>query len=339
MNIEPSTLRAAQQSYRDYNSLLEDYYERGWTDGLPIVPPTPAAVFAFLGQVGIPPEQVIGSIPTRDIAITAETIAINAVMAGCKPNYMPLVLAAARAMLHPDSNAHCVTATLAGASQVVIVHGPARRTLDINCGLGCLGPGYRANATIGRALRLLIRNGFNTIPGGLDRAVFSSPYRIGFCFGEDEEGSSWLPAHVERGLNPDKSAVSIASFQVPVEMRSSGRTPDEIMDSWAEHIRFDEFVYFPQTGLRGLVDVVIIVGFDHRKVLVEACWTKARIRSALWDRLKDTRGVEDFAKDQLFRLGRPEGFFLVAAGSGGNPVSLLLPAHCGLVVTEAVDGI
>ena len=152
------TLTAPAYEYVDESALVEDYFERGWTDGLPIVPPTPARVEAFVAASGLASETVLGGVPTREVVVTLEQVAINAVMAGCRPEYMPVVVAAVRAHLHEKGNCHSTTGTLSGAAQVVIVNGPARQELDINCTAGCFGPGWRANATIGRALRLVIRN-------------------------------------------------------------------------------------------------------------------------------------------------------------------------------------
>ena len=170
-----STLQAPRHGYRDYAELLDDYYERGWTDGLPVVPPTPERVEEFLGAADLEPDVVLGAVPTREVVVTAEHAAINAVMAGCRADYMPVVAAAVRAHLHEKGNCHSTTGTLSGAAQAVIVNGPARTRLDINCTAGCFGPGWRANATIGRALRLVIRNVCRSIPNFLDRASFSTP--------------------------------------------------------------------------------------------------------------------------------------------------------------------
>src|SRR5438105_3735996 len=140
-----SSLAAPQHEYSDYAALLDDYYERGWTDGLPVVPPTPALVAEFLAVAELEPDTVIGAVPTRAVVVTAEHVPINAVMAGCRAEYMPVVVAAARAHLSEKGNCHSVTGTLSGASQAVVINGPARVRLDVNCTAGCFGPGWRAN--------------------------------------------------------------------------------------------------------------------------------------------------------------------------------------------------
>src|SRR5438309_475743 len=136
-----TVLGAAEHEYADSFALIDDYHERGWTDGLPIIPPTPELVADFLDASGSPGDEVVGTVPTRDVTVTAEHVAINAVMAGCRRDYMPVVLAAVRAHLHEKANCHSTTGTLSGAAQVVIVNGPIRREIDINCTSGCFGPG------------------------------------------------------------------------------------------------------------------------------------------------------------------------------------------------------
>src|SRR5262249_45685433 len=188
---------AAVYEFADYDAAQEAFFERGWTDGLPIVPPTPDKVQRFLEYNGLHPDDVLGSVPTREVTVYAEGVAANAVMAGCKVEYFPVVVAATRALLEEKANFHSTTGTLGGAAHVVIVNGSIRAALEIECGQGCFGPGFRANATIGRAVRLVIRNVGYSIPGLLDRGTFSTPLRYSFCFGENEEDSPWVPLHVE----------------------------------------------------------------------------------------------------------------------------------------------
>ena len=224
------TLQASQLEHRDYVAAVEDYYRRGWTDGLPVIPPEPARVAAFLDAGGVTAREVVGAVPTRDVIVTAEDVAINAVMAGCLPEYAPVALTAVRALLHDEAIPHSVTATLASAAQLIIVNGPVREQIGVECGQGCMGPGFRANATIGRALRLVVRNVLRSIPHELDRGVFSTPNRYSFCFAEDEEGTSWVPLHVERGLRPDQSAVTVASTMGPIIAHPRSHVPELIIE-------------------------------------------------------------------------------------------------------------
>ena len=137
-------LSAAQHAYEDFDALQDDYHRRGWTDGLPVVPPVPERVERFLAVAGLDPAAVLGSVPTRDATVTAELVAINAVMAGCAPEYMPVVVAAVRAHLNEMANCHSTTGTLSGAAQIVVVNGPVRTEIGVHGGAGCFGPGWRA---------------------------------------------------------------------------------------------------------------------------------------------------------------------------------------------------
>jgi hypothetical protein len=326
-----TTLHAPRHEYPDDAALLDDYFERGWTDGFPIVAPTPALVEAFLAAAELAPDDVIGAVPTREVTVTAEHVAINSVMAGCRADYMPVVVAAVRAHLNEKGNCHSTTGTLSGAAQVVIVNGPARIALDVNCTAGCFGPGWRANATIGRALRLVIRNVCRAIPNFLDRATFSTPARYSFCFGEDEEGSDWLPMSVERGVPAGTSAVTVASMMTMGPATDfASRSPEGICDSIAKTIR--------RTGTAGDVwlgedtSVVVVMGPEHRRYFLEAGWSKADTRAALWPRLKADPGPGE----RPVKLGRPEGLLLVAAGGPGMAESWVLFPHLAWAITEPV---
>jgi hypothetical protein len=325
------TLQAPRHEYRDYADLLEDYYERGWTDGLPVVPPTPELVDEFLAAAELEPDAVVGTVPTREVTVTAEHVAINAVMAGCRSDYMPVVVAAVRAHLHEKGNCHSTTGTLSGAAQVVVINGPARTRLDVNCTAGCFGPGWRANATIGRALRLVIRNVCRAVPNFLDRGTFSTPARYSFCFGEDEEGSPWLPLSVERGIPAGTSAVTVHSFMMMSPSTDFvSRTPEGILDSLARSIR--------QRGTAGDVwlgddtNVLVVMGPEHRRYLVEAGWSKADARAYLWPKLK----AEPQPGEGRVKLGKPEGLLLVAAGGPGMAESWILFPHLAWAITEPV---
>ncbi len=324
-------LAADRHEYTDEDSLLEDYFERGWTDGLPIVAPSPERVARFLDAAGLQPGEVIGGVPTRNVVVTAEQVAINAVMAGCKSEYLPVVVAATRAHLHEMGNCHSTTGTLSGAAQVVIVNGPIRRELDINCTAGCFGPGWRANATIGRALRLVVRNVCRAVPNFLDRASFSTPARYSFCFGEDEEGSDWTPLHVERGFAAETSTATVASMMTMGPATDfTSRTPEDIVASIAGAIR--------HRGTSGDVwlgddtSVVVVIGPEHRRFFLEAGWSKDDIRTAMWPLLMAPRqDGEGFVK-----LRKPEGLLLVAAGGPGMAESWILFPHLAWAITEEV---
>ena len=323
-----STLHAPRHEYHDYSELLDDYYARGWTDGLPVVPPTPALVDEFLAVAGLTPEVVIGEVPTRAVVVTAEHVAINAVMAGCRSDYMPVVVAAVRAHLREKGNCHSVTGTLSGAAQAVVINGPARMQLDVNCTAGCFGPGWRANATIGRALRLVIRNVCRAIPNFLDRATYSTPARYSFCFGEDEEGASpWVPMSVERGIAAGTSAVTVHSVMtMSSALDLTSRTPEGVLDSVAAHIRTRGVATDAWLGDDNTV--MLVMGPEHRRFLLDEGWSKDDARAYLFPRLVDG--------EQPVRLGKPEGILIVGAGGPGMSETWILFPHLALAITEPV---
>lgn len=188
---------------------IEFYYQQGWSDGLPLVPPTEESVQAMLTAGGLIADEIIGTIAERNAIIPAEKVAINAVMAGCLPEYFPVVLAAVQALCHPDFHYHNPATSTGGSGLAIIVNGPIGPALGINSTNNAFGPGVRANATIGRALRLVMMNVLNTRPGFLDRATLGTPAKYTFCFAENEVNHPWTPLHVERGFRPEESTVTL----------------------------------------------------------------------------------------------------------------------------------
>ncbi|HEX7096865.1 MAG TPA: hypothetical protein VF183_13345 [Acidimicrobiales bacterium] len=326
-------LVAPRHEYADADELIEDYHARGWTDGLPIVPPTPERVERFLAVAGLQPDEVLGEVPTREVVVTAEHAAINAVMAGCLPEYFPVVVAAVRAHLHEKGNCHSTTGTLSGAVQVVIVNGPIRNELGIACGAACFGPGFRPNATIGRALRLVIRNVCRAIPGFLDRASFSSPMRYSFCFGENEEASDWEPLHVQRGFAREQSTATVHSMMRFVAASDyTSRTPEGVLDSIVMNLRFHGIS--GDSWLGDQHNVVLVVGPEHQRYFIEAGWSKAQMQEYLWPRLiEPTRGPTD----RHVNMGHPENILIVAAGGPGMGETWLLMPHLALAITEPIQ--
>lgn len=209
-------VRAAATLHRvpdDPEAIYEYALKHGWTDGLPIVPPTPARVRRMLAQVALKPDHVVARMDPRGGAATAERIAINAVMAGCRPDYLPLLIAAVEAVCDPAFNLHGIQATTNPVGPLLIVNGPIRQKLGVNCGRNALGPGARANATIGRALRLCLLNIGGGVPGEVDKAILGMPGKYTFCLGENEEESPWEPLHVERGFGRGESTVTAVGAQ------------------------------------------------------------------------------------------------------------------------------
>ena len=325
-----TVLNADHHEYADFDALYDDYVERGWTDGLPVVPPSPEKVAHFLASAGLAGDEILGEVPTREVVVTAEHAAINAVMAGCRAEYMPVVVAAVRAHLHEKANCHSTTGTLSGAAQIVVVNGPARQELDVQCEGACFGPGWRANATIGRALRLVIRNVCRAIPGFLDRASFSSPLRYSFCFGENEEASDWRPLHVERGFAPEESAVTVHSTMTFVPcVDFTSRSPEKVCESWLSMLR--RYGVFTDRFLGEGQNLLMVVGPEHQRYFLEAGWSKDDIREYLWPRFQNPGPGE-----RPVMLGSPEGMLLVAAGGPGMAETWFFFPHLAWAITEGL---
>ncbi|HEU4371777.1 MAG TPA: hypothetical protein VFV05_26435 [Methylomirabilota bacterium] len=191
------------------------YQERGWTDGLPIVPPTEARVREFLRVTDRDPCEIVGILPPRQGEATVEKLAINAVMAGCRPEYFPVVLAAVEALADPLFNLDSVQATTHPVAPLLVVNGPIARGIGLNSGYNAFGQGFRANVTIGRAVRLVLMNVGGGLPGSGDRATQGSPAKIAYCVAENEADSPWAPLHVETGLPSDTSTVTAFGCEAP----------------------------------------------------------------------------------------------------------------------------
>jgi hypothetical protein len=234
---------------------------------------------------------------------TVEKVAINAVMAGCRPEYLPVVLAAVEAAATDRFNIHGVAATTFFVGPVVVVNGPIRRHIGMNSGMNALGPGNRANATIGRALNLVIRNVGGSRPGGIDRSTMGSPAKYTMCFPEAEEDSPWESLAAERGFDPGANVVSLFAGHGPHEIvDQKARTPEALARSFAVQLRG---VWHPKLAQR--FDALVAVAPEHARTFGDAGWSKARLRAELFELLtlpgeQLVRGADGIAE------GLPEHF-------------------------------
>jgi hypothetical protein len=281
----------------------EAMFARGWSDGLPLVPPTEERVLRMLDGTARDPQEVVGLAPPALAAATVEKIAINAVMAGCKPEYLPVVLAAVEAVLEEQFAMHGVLATTMFVGPVLIVNGPVRRRIGMNAKGNALGQGNRANAAIGRALQLVIRNIGEGRPQEVDRATLGNPGKYTYCFAEDEEGSSWEPLSAERGLAPGQSAVTVfAGYGLQGIVDQKSRDPESLARSFAGSLRvLSNLKHAPSC------DALLVVCPEHHRTFKNAGWSKARLY------------------EELYRLCEIPGDELVAGAKGiteGGPPSL-----------------
>lgn len=312
-------------------------FDRGWSDGLAVVPPTEVRVLNMVRGTSRDPGEIIGKVPPNMGTCTVEKIAINAVMAGCRPEYMPVVVAAVEAALAPELSLHGVLATSDFIGPVVIVNGPVTRRIGMNSGVNCLGQGNRANGSIGRAVQLVIRNVGGAIPGGVDRSTLGQPGKYTFCFAEDESDLEWEPLSVERGFSRSASTVTLfAGGGVQGIWDELSRTPDALVRSLALAL---EAVGHPDSI--GYPDAILVLSPDHYRVFQDARWTKARMRDEVLRtlaRLRRDRQSRDkgFVRDERYgRLGpdaakfRPGGLIIVRAGGPAGLVSGIIAGPWG----------
>ena len=257
--------------------VVEACFDRGWSDGLPVVPPTPERVIRMLTGTNRLVDEVVGLIPPDLAPCTIEKIAINAVLAGCKPEYLPVVIAAVEAVLQDEFCMHGLLATTYYSGPMILVNGPLSRAIGMNSRGNVLGQGNRANATIGRALQLVIRNVGGGRPGGVDRSVFGNPGKYTFCFAEDETNSCWESLAVERGFSESASTVSLFAadgMQGIVDQKS--RDPESLSRSFAAALRV---VGHPKMVLAS--DVLLVVSPEHERVYQQANWSKGDVKNRL----------------------------------------------------------
>ena len=311
---------------------IEAAYERGWSDGLPLVPPTEDRVLKMLAGTSRSPQEVIGAIPPDLAECTVEKVAVNAVMAGCKPEYLPVVLAAVEAALIDEFGMHGLLCTTMFAGPVVIVNGPVATRIGMNSGGNALGQGTRANATIGRALQLVIRNVGGGKPGEIDRACLGTPGKYTFCFAEDEAGSDWESLSVERGFPPGASTVTLfAGEGVQGIVDQHSRTAESLARTYAQCLFA---VDHPKLCLAG--DALLVVSPEHARVFRSAGWSKARLKEELHELLLRpgadlvpgaggiAEGIPAEFKDRRVPKFRDGGLNIVRAGGQAGLFSAII---------------
>jgi hypothetical protein len=305
----------------------EACYDRGWTDGLPVVPPTRERVWRMLQGTNRAPDEVIGIMPPDLVECTVEKIAINAVMAGCKPEYMPLVLAAVEGALLEEFCLHGLLATTWFSSPVLIINGPLARRVGMNAKGNAMGQGNRANATIGRALQLIVRNVGGGRPGEVDRSCLGQPGKYTFCFAEDEEGSCWDSLAVERGFGSSQSTVTLfAGDGVQPMFDQKSRTPEALARTFSLTLRS---INHPEMVMIG--DAILVISPEHERVFRDAGWDKDRLRQELDELLlmpeansDPSLSRKDMVLPPVASKMRPGGLLIVRAGGGAGMFSAVI---------------
>jgi hypothetical protein len=317
-----AALRSRRVELAEAEDDAEAMFDRGWTDGLPVVPPTPERVAKMLTGTSRLADDVVALVPPDLVECTVEKVAVNAVLAGCKPEYLPVVLAAVEAACTHEFNAHGLLATTYFSGPVVIVNGPIARAIGMNSGVNAFGQGNRANATIGRALQLVIRNVGGGRPGEVDRATLGNPGKYTFCFAEDEEGSPFEPLSVERGISRGSSAVTLFAGEGPrgvVDQLS--RSPESLARTFARCLRS---VAHPKLAIA--FDALLVISPEHGRVFRDAGWDKVRLRVEL-DALLQMNGADNVRGAGGIAEGLPEA--LAAATLPKFRDGGLLIAHAG----------
>jgi hypothetical protein len=327
---------------------LEDQLAReGLTDGLPIVPPTVEAVRAMASNVGADVDHLVGLIAPMNGRATVGLLAANAVMAGCRPEHFPVLLAAVSAVMDPAYNLAAVQATTNPVTPVIVVNGPVRQAAGYNSGGNALGQGNRANAVTGRALRLILQNIGGGVPGRVDRATLGFPGKYTFCFAENEERSPWAPLHVERGFEPASSCVTLAGGSGVVNIMGAERVANELIDKIAGSMRLagsNDYAFAKGSPL-------LILSPEHAAVLDKGGYTKDSLKQALieqtrlpWSALtpynqalaRKSRQLNLVADGLLSVVDDPANFLVAVAGGDGVHSCFVMSFGDSMPVTRAV---
>ena len=312
------------------------FLERNWTDGLPIVPPTEDRVQAMIDYVntelGWKPDDLIGALPPKNGMATVEKIAINAVMAGCRPEYMPVLVGTVKGMAVPAFNLFGVQTSTHNTSVLTIVHGPIRKRLDINWGYNVVASRWHSTTTIGRAIRFIMTN-IGGIPGATNIHTQGHIARFEHCIAENEDENPWEPLHVERGMHPEESAVTVfaACPAMMVDDNSGSRSAKELLNTFARSV-----AYVGNRNINGEGEPLIIMCPTHARLLSNGGYSKADVKRFLWERARvpfghiPTGNLQSYSERFLKFYGdfgpdygvpfadRPEDIVIVIMGGQGT---------------------
>jgi len=323
---------------------FEVWFEKGVTDGLPVVPPTRERVERMLAGARRRPDELVGEMPPNYGRLTVEKVAINAVMAGCRSEYLPVLLAAAECACDPAFNLHGMSASTHFSAPLTIVNGPVRARIGLNCGFGVFGPGYRANATIGRALRLLMINIGGARPGETSMSTFGHPGRYTYCIGEHEEASPWPPYHASRGFAAGTSAVTLFAGEAPHGISDhASRTARALAGSlgWSM-VGLWNSKHFPLYS-----HTMLIVGPEHARTFADDRWTREQLARHLYETVRAPYASllpdEEHGEGTNLRYGKtppapgaliakfpsPEEIHIVVAGGTAGRFSVAIPGWLG----------
>jgi len=326
----------------DLAAAMELCYAKGWTDGLPVVPPTEDRIRDMLAAAGLEPGLELAFIENRQVSVTAEKVAINAVLAGCKPEYMPVVVAAVEALADPLYGYHGPATSTGGAAVLMIVNGPIARELGMNSGHNLFGPGWRANATIGRAVRLTMRNTIGTIPGTLDQSSLGHPGKYTFCIAENEAESPWPPLHVDRGFRADQSAVTImAALGVHQFSNGLSATPEGVLTTACAQMRMS-------AGSGRNAFYALVLAGEHMAIIAKAGWSRDDVKRYCFEHaraslaelkranIKDGAVAPEDETNMLPVVHQPDDLLVIMAGGKAGVQSAYIPGWGGRAGSQPV---
>src|SRR5687767_8312632 len=335
-------LKSRKHTAQDVAGAMELCYTNGWTDGLPVVPPTPGLVSAMLDAGGLEPDKQLAFIENRQVSVTAEKVAINAVMAGCKAEYMPVVAAAVEAIADPLYGYHGPATSTGGSAVFMLVNGPIAKKMELNSGDNLFGPGWRANATIGRAIRLIMRNVIGTLPGELDRSSLGHAGKYTFCIAENEVDSPWPPFHTTRGLKPEQNAVTIFAAYAPHQYSNRlSADPEGVLDTACAHMKIS-------AGSARQPQYAMVFAGEHQAIFKKAGWAREDVQRYVFENSKVP--VAEFKRINMIAgavtpedertlyplVERAQDLLVIAAGGKAGVQSAFIPGWGGKNGSQSV---
>jgi hypothetical protein len=336
-------LSSRRYTTQDMAEAMELCYSQGWSDGLPVVPPTKDRIVAMLAAAELDPNKQLAFIESRQVSVTAEKVAINAVMAGCRREYMPVIVATVEALADPLYGYHGPATSTGGSAVFMLVNGPIARELDINCGDNLFGPGWRANATLGRAVRLIMRNVIGTRPGELDRSSLGHGGKYTYCIAENEAESPWPALHTERGFRADQNAVTIFAALAPHQYANGlSSTPEGVLDTACAHMRISA-----STGRHS--QYALVFAGEHMAIMAKAGWSRDDVKRYCFEHSKSSvaelKRIHLLAGDStpadestLYSLvDGPDDFLVIAAGGRAGIQSAYIPGWGSKSASQSVS--
>lgn len=335
-------LKSRTHTVEDLGSAIDLCYANGWTDGLPVIPPTAERITAMLEAANLKPGHQLAFIENRQVSVTAEKVAINAVMAGCKAEYMPVIAAAVEALADARYGYHGPATSTGGAAVFMLVNGPIAKQLNINNGDNLFGQGWRANATIGRAIRLMMQNVIGTTPGVLDRSSLGHAGKYTFCIAENEEDSPWTPFHTTRGFRPEQNAVTVFAAFAPHQYSNGlSATPEGVLTTACAQMRIS-------AGTSRQPQYAMVFAGEHQEIMKKAGWSREDVQKYVFEntqsKVADLQRANirpgpvtaESEKTLMPLVETPQDLLVIAAGGRAGVQSAYIPGWGGKNGSQSV---